>query len=372
MTRWSKRSTSAGPRPIPSFRKATPPVSWGWLLGLAAALVVGTWLLCTVFGVLLLSLGTAWILDPVVDEWEKSGKRRDLGILLIFGSFLLLCTALVIGFLPRFLEEFREASGSFEQYLETAPERLGPWVNKLENWLGVHFTSNGGGAGAQTEIRPGQLLLALFPFAVSGTVGLFVLLMNFLLFPVFCFYILRDWDLIWAWFESLVPIRNRPRARHLARSVNEKISGFVWGQLLIASALGLIYCLGLWALGIDMAFVVGTFAGFLSLVPYLGLFVGVALAAGAAALQFGFEWHIGGVVAVFGLAQLAEGLWITPKIMGDKVGLHPLVIMIVLIAGGSFFGLWGMVLAIPVAASVQVLLSDWARLYRASRYYRAA
>ena len=373
MTRWSKRSTSAGARPTRRLgNPAPPPVGWGWLLGLAVALWVGVWLLCTVFSVLLLSLGTAWLLDPMVDEWEKSGKRRDVGILLIFGSFLLLCTALVIGFLPKFLDEFREASGSFEHYLQTAPERLGPWVHQLEDWLGVRFTSGVGGGGSETEIRPGQFLVALFPFAVSGTVGLFILLMNILLFPVFCFYLLRDWDLIWAWFEDLVPVRNRPRARHLARAVNEKIGAFVWGQLVIASVLGLMYCLGLWLLGIDVAFVIGVVAGFLSMVPYLGLFVGVAMAAGASALQFGFEWHIGGVVAVFGIAQLTEALWITPKIMGDKVGLHPLVIMIVLIAGGDFFGLWGMVLAIPIAASAQVLLSDWARLYRASRYYRAA
>jgi predicted PurR-regulated permease PerM len=308
----------------------------------------------------------------MVDEWEASGRRRDLGILYIFGSFVLLMSALIIWFLPSLLQELNEASIAFGSYLDDAPERLGPWVHRIEAWFGIEFTSFAPGSGQPTEVQPGQLLLQLFPFAISGTVGLGVFFVNILLFPVFCFYMLRDWDSILNWFEQLVPPRNRPRARRLARAIDVKIGAFVWGQLIIAGALGTLYALGLMALGLDVAVAVGGIAGLLSMVPYLGLFVGVAMAAGAAALQFGLDWHLAGVIGVFGGAQMLETLFITPKIMGDKVGLHPLVIMIVLVAGGTIFGLWGMILAIPMAASAQVLMVDWLRLYRASRYYRVA
>lgn len=371
MSRWTTRSTSAGPRPTRVPARATALTAWPWLGAMALALWVGLWMLCTVFGVLFLSLATAWLLDPIVDEWEQAGRRRDVGILLIFGSFFLVLLALGVWFLPWFLQEMGHASDRFALYLESAPDRLGPWVHQLEDWLGVRFSTSVNGLGQATEVQPGQLLLAVFPFAVSGTMGLIVFLMNCLLFPVFCFYMLRDWDLVIAWFEGLVPPRNRPRARRLARAVDEKITAFVWGQLIIAAALGFLYFSGLWFLGIEVALAVGAVAGVLSMVPYLGLFVGVGLAAGASALQFGLDWHIGGVIAVFTVSQTIEGLWITPKVMGDKVGLHPLVIMIVLIAGGTLFGLWGMLLAIPVAASSQVLLSDWVRMYRVSKYYRA-
>ena len=373
MNSWKKRSMSAGPSPVFRGAKATAaPKAWPWLLAIGFGLIVGFWLILTVFGVLLLSLATAWLLDPMVDEWEDSGRRRDIGILSIFGSFILLMSAVVIWFLPSFLQEMHEASQTFGNYLDSAPERLGPWVHRFEDWLGIEFSSGAGAAGQSTQVQPGRLLLELFPFAVSGTVGLVVFLMNVLLFPVFCFYMLRDWDLLVAWFENLVPPRNRPRARRLTRAIDAKITAFVWGQLMIAAALGCLYTVGLWALGLDVALAVGTIAGLLSMVPYLGLFVGVFMAAGVSALQYGMDWHIVGVLVVFGGAQTLEALFITPKIMGEKVGLHPLVIMVVVIAGGSFFGLWGMVLAIPVAASAQVLMADWLRLYRASRYYRLA
>lgn len=372
MSRWARRSTSAGPRPTGLKPRPSSGSAWPWLAGLAFALWVGLWLLCTVFGVLLLSLSTAWLLDPMVDEWEGAGRRRDVGILLIFGSFFLLIGSLIVFFFPWFLQEMSLASDRFASYLESAPERLGPWVHQLEDWLGVRFLAQDGGAGQVTTVQPGQILFAIFPFAISGTMGLVVFLMNCLLFPVFCFYMLRDWDLMIAWFEDLVPPRNLPRARRLGRAVDEKISAFVWGQLIVASALGFLYFSGLWLIGVDVALVVGVVSGLLSMVPYLGLLVGVALAAGASALQFGWDWHIGGVFVVFGVAQTIEAILITPKVMGEKVGLHPLVIMIVLIAGGSLYSFWGMILAIPVAAAGQVLLGDWVRTYRASRYYRSA
>lgn len=197
-----------------------------------------------------------------------------------------------------------------------------------------------------------------------------MVLMNLLMFPVFSYYLLRDWDKLWAWLDGLVPERSRAHARGLAESVDEKLGGFFWGQLVVAGALTLMYTAGLWAVGLDASVSLGVLAGAVSLVPYLGLVVGLGASMGACLLQFGIEWQVGAVLGVFLAAQAVETLLVTPRVMGERVGLHPLMVMVVIIAGGSSGGVFGMLIAVPVAALAQVLVSDFVRAYRDSEFYR--
>ena len=257
------------------------------------------------------------------------------------------------------------------QVLEEAPERLGPVLERLESWLGIALLEEVGTGTQAISPAPESVLKALFPFALSGSLGVFVALMNLLLFPVFTFYMLRDWDRLTAWLLGLVPPRNRARANALGAQIDARIGAFVWGQLLVAACLAGLYACGLWAIGLDSAIAIGVVAGFMSIVPYLGLVVGLALSLSLCALQFGLGWQLGATVGVFLGAQLVETLFITPKVMGEKVGLHPLVVMVVLISGGSLFGILGTIFAVPMAAAAQVVLGDFLREYRVSRYFRS-
>ena len=371
---------SDDPKPVSGDKESSPPSVRGvfegaglpWILGLAFALIVGLWLAVSVCGVLLLSLATAWLLDPIVDDWEARGRRRDVGILLIFGSFLLLLAAVLLWLLPVVMQEAREAAFQLGIYLESAPERLGPWVLRVEEWLGVPLDSAALGGEGVASRSPGDWISTLFPFAFKGSVGVFVWAMNLLMFPVFTYYLLRDWDTLWEWFEGLVPFRNRTHARVLAARVDHKLAGFFWGQLMVAGILTVFYTLGLFFVGVDAAVPLGLLGGGFSLVPYLGLMVGIVTSAGVCALQFGMDWHLGATVGVFLVSQMIETFIITPRVMGERVGLHPLMVMVVLIAGGGAAGILGMLVAVPIAAIAQVLVADFLRAYRSSEFFGSA
>ncbi len=201
---------------------------------------------------------------------------------------------------------------------------------------------------------------------LAGGLGIVVTLLNLLLVPVFTFYLLRDWDRAVAGVDALIPAPQRPLVRRVSREIDGRLQAFVRGQLTVCLALGVLYSIGLLVVGIDLAIVVGMLSGLLFIVPYLGTAVGIVAASGLALLAFGVDWHLVGVLGVFGGVQLIEGMVLTPWIVGDKVGLHPLVVMIALLVGGNLFGIAGMLLAIPVTAAAQVLLVEWIQAYRAS------
>ena len=354
---------------VPDASQAPEPAGRGWVLGFVAVGLVGLWLARPVFGVLILALATAWLLDPVVDDWEARGRKRELGIFLIFGSFLLILATLLFWFLPVLVQEVQEGVDQLRVSWQSAPDRFGDWVVRLGDWLGIPI---GGTSGSKflSSNSPDSWMTALFSLSIKGGVGAFVVLMNVLMFPVFSYYLLRDWDRLWGWLESLVPERNRAHARGLASSIDSKLGGFFWGQLVVAGALTILYTAGLWLVGIDAAVSLGLLAGGVSLVPYLGLFVGLGASVGACVLQFGFDWHAGATLGVVFAAQLVETLLITPRVMGDRVGLHPLMVMVVIIAGGSAGGVFGMLIAVPVAAMGQVLVADFLRVYRKSEFFQ--
>ena len=172
--------------------------------------------------------------------------------------------------------------------------------------------------------------------------------------------------------DQQIPSRYRPRVRRIAVEVDQRLSAFVRGQLTVASLLGLMYAIGLLIVGIDLAIPVGLLSGALFIVPYLGNAVGFVLAAFLALVKFGFGGKLLGVAIVFLGVQLIEGNLLTPRIVGDQVGLHPLVVMIALIVGGSLLGIWGMLLAIPITAVLSVLANEWMELYRATALYQGS
>src|SRR5699024_2502771 len=194
-------------------------------------------------------------------------------------------------------------------------------------------------------------------------------LTNLVLIPVVAFYLLRDWDRIVAQIDRLLPRRQRPTIVRLARESDQVLGAFVRGQLLVMVALGIIYGVGLTLIGLSVGPLIGMIAGLLSFVPYLGFIIGLGAALIAVLVQYGDWLHLGLLAIVFAIGQMMEGYVLVPRLVGGKIGLHPVAVMFAVLAGGYLFGFLGILLALPAAAVIMVLLRYGYERYRHSDLY---
>jgi len=191
--------------------------------------------------------------------------------------------------------------------------------------------------------------------------------------PVVTFYMLRDWEKLLAAIDGTLPLDHADTIRELARESNAAIAGYVRGQALVCLCLGSIYAIGLSLVGLQFGLVIGLIAGAISFIPFVGTFVGAVMALGMALAQFPPDWiGVAKVAAVFLLGQTLEGNVLSPKLVGDRVGLHPVWIMFALLAGGSLFGFVGILVAVPTAAVIGVIVRYLLRRYRESAIYRGS
>ena len=181
-------------------------------------------------------------------------------------------------------------------------------------------------------------------------------LLSLFLVPIITFYLLRDWDMILQHLSALIPSGQRETVTELARDTDNVLGGFLRGQLLVMLSLAVIYSVGLGLIGLEFAIAIGVVSGLVSFVPYLGLIFGIGLAGITVALEPDPLWKLVGVVATFSIAQAIEGSFLTPKLVGDRIGLHPVLIIFAVAAGGQLFGFFGVLLAVPVAAVLSVLV----------------
>jgi predicted PurR-regulated permease PerM len=199
--------------------------------------------------------------------------------------------------------------------------------------------------------------------------ALFGWLVNLVLIPVVAFYLLRDWRELVARIDQMLPRDWAPVMRRLARESDTVLGAFMRGQLLVMLALGLFYTLGLWLVGLELALLIGMLAGLVSFVPYLGFTIGILAALLAGWFQFQEFMPLLWVVMVFGLGQLLESLWLTPRLVGESIGLHPVAVIFAIMAGGQLFGFVGVLLALPVASVSMVLLRYAHQQYLNSELY---
>jgi len=386
--RLSSRSPSQGGRlaALVRARKALVPpasggLSWARIFWGVTFVAVGLgllWVLRPVLAILAASAGLAYILDPMVDWFERRGIDRENGILVIFGGVTLASALTVLLFIPALAGQLEQLDDRLKPLVMDLDLRIAPALAFFETHTGYRLAIDLDALRERAPALINEHLPSIQGYASGLVRGLFTqglglvsALVNLLLLPVFVFYLLRDWDRIVASIAGLIPGRYRPRVDRIAREVDDRLGAFIRGQLTVCAALAGLYTAGLLAVGIDLAVGIGLMSGALFVVPYLGTVVGVVLGCVLALLKFGLSWQILGVIAVFSVAQLIEGYILTPRIVGDKVGLHPLVVMIALIVGGSLLGIWGMLLAIPITAVASVLGAEWLESYRASRTFRA-
>lgn len=348
-----------------------------WLVILLIALLWLVYRLAPVITPFALAAGLAYLGDPLVDRLQQVKLRgwtlgRRLAVSIVFLLMSLLILALLLIVIPNTLEQIRHVIERTPAITAWFTDTAIPWA---EGKLGVKFPDLDA-TSLTAMVKTYWTELASAGFNVLGSVsagGQVVVswLLNFVLVPVVTFYLLRDWDHMVAGIRKLLPSAIEPTVRVLAREIDVILGAFIRGQFMVMMSLGLIYTLGLWAIGLDLAFAIGMLAGVLSIVPYLGTLVGVVAALLAAFFQFQDLVHPLLVLAVFVVGQSLEGMVLTPNLVGDKVGLHPVAVIFAVLAGGQLFGFLGILLALPVASALNVLVRYADGQYRASHLFHA-
>lgn len=312
----------------------------------------------------------AYLGDPLTDKLETYRLSRTNAVLVVFSVMTLAFVLILLLLVPVLEDQVQHFVSSLPAYVTWLNETVIPWaqrrfhvgirpvnLDQIVNLIKSHWEQAGGIAASVMS-------------SVSHSGGVIAeWLMNLLLIPVVTFYLLRDWDELVVKVHDLLPRRAAPTAVKLAREVDSVLSAFVRGQLYVMLALGCIYSIGLWIVGLDLALLIGMMAGLVSFVPYLGSIIGIVTACVAALVQFHELIQLVPVAIVFIIGQSLEGMVLTPMLVGDKIGLHPVAVMFAVLAGGQLFGFLGILLALPVASVIMVLLRHVHDLYRYSDFY---
>ena len=208
-------------------------------------------------------------------------------------------------------------------------------------------------------------------YASKSGAALLVLISNLLLLPVLSFYFLRDWPKLLERLREALPRAIEPKVVQLAVESNDVLGGFLKGQFMVMLSLGFIYAIGLWMVGLSTGLLIGFLAGMVAFVPYLGAAFGIIAAVIASLIQYGDIQHLLLVAAVFAIGQTIESFLLTPWLVGDRIGLHPVMVIFVIMAGGQLFGFMGVLLALPVASVINVLYKHMHERYLNSNLYGA-
>ncbi|MBA4209936.1 MAG: AI-2E family transporter [Parvibaculum sp.] len=345
-------------------------IIWALLIAVFAILL---WLLKGILLPFVAGMAIAYFLDPLADKLEKYGLSRLAATALITVFFLVIAVVLMIVLVPVLYNQLIALVEIMPRLLQRGQE----WLitvgdGRLGRLLGVQ------GADVEQAISAslGGSLDWLVTFLSSvGTQGLQIVALISLIVvtPVVAFYLLLDWDRMVEKIDGLLPRDHQETIRRLAREINEVLSGFIRGQVIVCVVLGLIYAVGLTLVGLRFGLVVGIMAGIISFIPYLGTILGFVVSAALALFQFAPDYiSVGLVIGVFVIGQLIESNYLSPKLVGDRVKLHPVWVMFAIFAFTALFGFVGALLALPIAAALGVIARFGIAQYRQSRLYLGA
>lgn len=340
------------------------------LLAITAVLAYLIWLLAPVLMPFAIAGMLAYLGDPLADRLERLGMGRSWAASVVFLVLLLAFVGVLLLLVPLISRQVENLIQNLPSYGLWAEKVAWPWVqsrlhldpnmfdsDRLLAALKSHFESIGGVATAVIgKVSRSGLSIVLW-------------LTNLVLIPVVAFYLLRDWDRLVATVDRMLPRSIQPTVAHLARESDKVLGAFVRGQLLVMLALGIFYGGGLSLVGLSVGLLIGIVAGLLSFVPYLGFIIGFGAALIAVLVQYGDWSHLLMVCGVFVVGQLLEGYVLVPKLVGDKIGLHPVAVIFAVLAGGYLAGFLGVLLALPVASVIMVLLRYLLERYRLSELY---
>lgn len=343
--------------------------NWMFWIALFILFCLSVYVLRSVLLPFVAGIVIGYLLDPCASRFEKWGMNRTLAtflVLFLVVIFLVPAIILLVGVIDEQLGRFISV---VPQYISSFVKKIDPFINEVHEQfpsleadkLKLYLRNN---IANSLKIVGGVLRRI-----ITSGFALFNLISLLLITPVVTFYMLRDWDKFLAKIDSLLPRSSKKSIREQARQIDKTLAGFLRGQLSVCVLLGTYYSLGLHFVGLDLGLLVGFIAGIISFIPYVGSIVGFILSIGIAFAQFDTMMPIMQVVLVFVTGQFIEGNFLTPKLVGDNVGLHPVWVMFALLAGGVLLGFLGLMIAVPVAAIIGVLLRHAIDNYKKSSLY---
>ena len=333
-----------------------------------AVLLVILWFAGDMLLPFIIGAAIAYFLDPVADRLETLGLSRTMATMVITLVALMIFVLMAVLVVPTLINQ----AGNL---VAVAPELAKNFINFLTERFPTlldqesSLRSSVNSIGATVQERGGEL----FNTAVASAASLLNLLILFVIVPVVAVYLLLDWDRMVAKIDSLLPRDHAPTIRRLARDIDKALAGFIRGMGTVSLILGTYYAVALMLVGLQFGLIVGFIAGLVTFIPYLGAMLGGTLAIGLALFQFWGDWFsIGLVAGIFVVGQIVEGNFLTPKLVGDSVGLHPVWLILALSVFGSLFGFVGMLAAVPIAAALGVIARFATEQYRQSELYKGA
>jgi predicted PurR-regulated permease PerM len=317
----------------------------------------------------------ACLFDPPVGYLQRKGLNRALSVLTVLLATSLVAFCAGLFFVSSIAGEYQSVEVNLPEY---AGRLYGIIPEEAKQYLGIETPEK---AYRQMQALLEQLrgisfdvareTFSFLKQAVTSTLAFVLSILGYVVLPLYLYYFLKDMPRIHEGIVALVPERHRPTLLSKTGQIRDILSGFVRGQLTVCAVLAVLYSAGLLVIGIDLAVVIGSLSGVLFIVPYLGTLFGIVFSMLMAALKFHDFLHPLLCLGWFALVQALEGAVITPKIVGDSVGLHPVVTIIALLVAGQLFGIMGMLLAVPLTAVLKVFLSSYLSCYRTTRFFSA-
>lgn len=340
------------------------------MLAITAGILYVLWLLAPVLMPFAFAAMMAYLGDPLADRLERLGMGRTLAVSVVFIVLVLATIGALLLLIPLISRQVDNLIQSLPHYVDWVRNTALPWLQAKLRLDPAFFDTD----RLMTELKDnigsvGSVASSVLGKLTRSGLGVVAWLTNLVLIPVVAFYLLRDWDRLVAWIDNMLPRSIEPTIAHLAHESDLVLGAFVRGQLLVMLALGIFYGAGLTLVGLSVGPLIGMVAGLLSFVPYLGFIVGFGSAIIAVLVQYGDWSHLLMVVGVFTIGQLLEGYVLVPRLVGEKIGLHPVAVIFAVLAGGYLFGFLGILLALPAASVILVVLRYLTQRYLHSRLY---
>jgi predicted PurR-regulated permease PerM len=342
-----------------------------WLIG-AAIFVALLWLLGDVLLPFVAGIAIAYFLDPVVAWLEKPLRSRTWATVVTLVLVTLVAIGIVLAIAPLVADQAQSLADKVPHYVSRLYQRFQPLIEPLRERLGM---TPGGSANLEDAAGMAGNVLKVVGTFLTGLLSRGFAVLNLLavvfLTPVIAFYLMRDWPHFVETCDGLLPRNQAPAIRQIARDSNRAVAGYVRGQAIVCLALAVFYSVALMILGLDFGLIIGLIIGIIAFIPFVGSWIGAILAIGMALAQFPPDWvKVALVIVVFAVGQFLEGNVLTPKLVGDRVGLHAVWLMFALLAGGALFGFVGLLISVPVAAVLGVVVRFLIARYRDSAYYQ--
>jgi predicted PurR-regulated permease PerM len=319
-----------------------------------------------------IAFALAYLLDPLVDRLVTFKISRTLSVLVLMLAFFFLALGSVILLVPILSMQAESLAKSIPTYVGTFQEWLRPvldLISGLDSARIEEFLNEGLSRFGELPMKALQFSGKVIWGSISNLFNIILMLANLVIIPVVMFYLLRDFDSINEKLFRLIPPRFQAKTKDIVLEIDQVLSRFVRGQLVVAGLMGVLYSAGLFLCDTPMSLSLGMMAGLVNLVPYLGLILGLVPSAIMTYIHTQ-EWlPVLGVAGVFAFVQAIEGFVITPRVVGENIGLHPVAVIFAVLLGGELFGITGMILGVPVVAVLNVLLSRGVVQYKASSLY---